>query len=73
MPHKVTSVDDLDEVLKKCASVKAVHVVEIPVDYSASERSLQAYPHPPRTYIRSAHATSLVEGFSLDLFWLVGG
>jgi len=41
VPHKVTSVDDLDEVLKKCASVKAVHVVEIPVDYSASERSLQ--------------------------------
>jgi acetolactate synthase-1/2/3 large subunit len=39
--HRVQSADDLERVLKDCQAEKAVHVVEVPINYDASERRLQ--------------------------------
>jgi acetolactate synthase I/II/III large subunit len=35
--HRITRPDDFNKTLQHCFSTKAVHVVEIPIDYSVSD------------------------------------
>jgi acetolactate synthase-1/2/3 large subunit len=38
--HRVTQVEELQTILKKCLETPGVHIIDVPVDYSENDRVL---------------------------------